>query len=586
MLNTYGATLLNSLITSPAAQAAGIQVPFANFVSLWGSGATVRQALRPYPQFGDIDTRSGGGDHSGHSTYHSGMIRFEKRYSHGVQFQTSYVFSKILTDSDSYWSDTYGYAMNHFNRSLEKSIGQFDVPHNFKFSVVAELPFGKGKAFLNQNRALSAIAGGWRVSLIAIYSSGQPRAISTTNGLPLFAGGNRPIISTYDGWTPATVGGSFDPAKDRTIQPASFFPAQPANVIGNMTRYNPNFRDPNYNENISISRTIPIHESIRLDFRAEMFNAFNRVRFGLGSLSLQSTTFGVLSQTAGDQANSPRQMQLALKLYFFCFCFGGVDEFCWSAARRLPPNRRLSACATSASGGLMHRMRVVQVASPKAPFEIVEREIPEPGPGSVRIKVQACGVCHSDSLTKEGFPLVSYPRVPGHEVVGVVDAVGAGVPQWKPGQRVGVGWNGGHCGYCDACRRGDFFACQTFTAITGITYDGGYAEYMIARAEALALVPEELSPVEAAPLMCAGVTTFNALRNSGARPGGIRSRCWGSAGWDTWGFSSRPRRGSGRLRSRAGRTRRRWRANSGRGTTSTARRRIRRRSCARLAALG
>ena len=169
----------------------------------------------------------------------------------------------------------------------------------------------------------------------------------------------------------------------------------------------------------------------------------------------------------------------------------------------------------------MPKMRAVQVPRPKAPFEIVEREIPEPGPGSVRIKVQACGVCHSDSLTKEGFPLVQYPRVPGHEVVGVVDAVGSGVARWTPGQRAGVGWHGGNCGYCDACRRGDFFACQTFTAITGITYDGGYAEYMIARAEALALVPAELSPVEAAPLMCAGVTTFNCLRNSGARPGDL-----------------------------------------------------------------
>jgi len=168
----------------------------------------------------------------------------------------------------------------------------------------------------------------------------------------------------------------------------------------------------------------------------------------------------------------------------------------------------------------MPKMRAVQVPSPKASFEIVEREIPEPGPGSVRIKVEACGVCHSDSYTKEGiFPLVQYPRVPGHEVVGVVDTVGPGVARWVPGQRAGVGWHGGNCGYCDACRRGDFFACQTFTAITGITYDGGYAEYMIARAEALAMVPDELSPVEAAPLMCAGVTTFNCLRNSGARPG-------------------------------------------------------------------
>jgi alcohol dehydrogenase len=170
----------------------------------------------------------------------------------------------------------------------------------------------------------------------------------------------------------------------------------------------------------------------------------------------------------------------------------------------------------------MPKMRAAQVPRPNAAFEIVERDIPEPGPGSVRIKVQACGICHSDSYTKEGlFPGMEYPRVPGHEVVGVIDAVAPGVPRWKAGQRVAVGWHGGNCGYCDACRRGDFFACQSFTAITGITSDGGYAEYMIARSEALALVPEGLSPVEAAPLVCAGVTTFNCLRNSGARPGDL-----------------------------------------------------------------
>jgi D-arabinose 1-dehydrogenase-like Zn-dependent alcohol dehydrogenase len=167
-------------------------------------------------------------------------------------------------------------------------------------------------------------------------------------------------------------------------------------------------------------------------------------------------------------------------------------------------------------------MRAVQVPRPNGPFEIVEREIPEPGFGLVRIQVQACGVCHSDSLTKEGaFPGIQYPRVPGHEVVGRIDAVGPGVVAWKPGQRVGVGWHGGNCGYCDACRRGNFFACQTFSLVTGITSDGGYAEYLLARAEAVARVPDELSAVEAAPLMCAGVTTFNCLRNSGARPGEI-----------------------------------------------------------------
>jgi D-arabinose 1-dehydrogenase-like Zn-dependent alcohol dehydrogenase len=170
----------------------------------------------------------------------------------------------------------------------------------------------------------------------------------------------------------------------------------------------------------------------------------------------------------------------------------------------------------------MPKMRAVQVPQAKGDFEIVERDIPDPGPGSVRIKVQACGICHSDSLTKDGlFPGIQYPRVPGHEVVGILDAVGQGVARWKPGQRVGVGWHGGHCGYCDSCSRGDFFACQTSTLVSGVSFDGGYADYMVAPAEAIAAVPEELSAVEAAPLMCAGITTFNCLRNSGARAGEV-----------------------------------------------------------------
>jgi D-arabinose 1-dehydrogenase-like Zn-dependent alcohol dehydrogenase len=168
----------------------------------------------------------------------------------------------------------------------------------------------------------------------------------------------------------------------------------------------------------------------------------------------------------------------------------------------------------------MSTMRVVQVARPKGPLELVEREIPEPGTGTVRIKVQACGVCHSDSVTKEGlFPNISYPRVPGHEIIGILDKVGTGVAGWSVGQRAGVGWHGGNCGYCDACRRGDAFACESETLVTGVTSDGGYADYMIAPATALARVPDDLGSVEGAPLMCAGITTFNALRNSDARPG-------------------------------------------------------------------
>lgn len=167
-------------------------------------------------------------------------------------------------------------------------------------------------------------------------------------------------------------------------------------------------------------------------------------------------------------------------------------------------------------------MRAAQIVRPNGPFEIVEREVPQPAAGWVRIKVQACGICHSDSLVKEGhWPGLQYPRVPGHEVVGVVDAVGAGVAEWRPGQRVGVGWHGGHCGHCNACRSGDFFGCQVALQITGISFDGGYADYLVAPAIALALVPEGLAAEEAAPLMCAGITTYNALRNSGARPGDV-----------------------------------------------------------------
>ncbi len=169
----------------------------------------------------------------------------------------------------------------------------------------------------------------------------------------------------------------------------------------------------------------------------------------------------------------------------------------------------------------MLKMRVVQVTQPNGPLELVEREIPEPDPGSVRIRVEACGICHSDSLIKEGgFPGIQYPRVPGHEVAGIIDAVGEGVVGWTEGQRVGVGWHGGYCGHCEPCRRGDFFGCQ-WGQVTGITYDGGYADYVVAHSSALALLPEELSSVEAGPLVCAGVTTFNSLRSSGARPNDV-----------------------------------------------------------------
>ncbi|AOU97673.1 alcohol dehydrogenase [Acidihalobacter yilgarnensis] len=166
-------------------------------------------------------------------------------------------------------------------------------------------------------------------------------------------------------------------------------------------------------------------------------------------------------------------------------------------------------------------MKAMQIARPGGDFELVERPLPTPAEAEVRIRVQACGICHSDLFVKEGlFPGIAYPRIPGHEVVGVIDALGPGVTSWQPGQRVGVGWHGGHCHTCEACREGDFVNCVE-AKITGISFDGGYAEYMVAPAESLARVPDTLDSVEAAPLLCAGITTYNALRNSGARPGDL-----------------------------------------------------------------
>ena len=170
---------------------------------------------------------------------------------------------------------------------------------------------------------------------------------------------------------------------------------------------------------------------------------------------------------------------------------------------------------------LMSTMQAARVPSAGADFEIVDCPVPEPDAGEVRLRVEACGICHSDAFVKEGtFPGIDYPRVPGHEVAGVVDAVGADVSQWSEGDRVGVGWHGGHCFTCDACREGDFVNCEN-ALVTGISFDGGYAEYMTAPAEAVAKMPDDLSAEDAAPLLCAGITTFNALRNQDLRPGDL-----------------------------------------------------------------
>lgn len=167
----------------------------------------------------------------------------------------------------------------------------------------------------------------------------------------------------------------------------------------------------------------------------------------------------------------------------------------------------------------MPTMKAVQVTKPNAPFEVVEREIPSPADGEVRVKVEACGVCHSDAFIRAGgLPGLVLPRIPGHEIAGRIDAVGARVTAWKAGDRVGVGWHGGHCFQCGACRRGLFINCEK-ARVTGGSRDGGYAEYAVVPAESLARIPDGLDAADAGPLLCAGVTTYNALRNSGARPG-------------------------------------------------------------------
>src|ERR1022692_3968219 len=315
-------TVLNSLVGSATANAAGVFAPYAAFNAQLGSRATVAQALRPFPQYTVIDTYAGQGDHSGHSTYHAMIATFSKRLTHGLTVQASYAFSKILTDSDTVWGTQY--AADFFNRGLEKSIGAYDVTHDFKFSGVYDLPFGKGKSMLHSGPA-AWIVGNWRLAGIAIYDSGQPVGVSTSTTLPIYengAGGRVPAyVTSYSGWQPS-YSGSFDPSIDKFFVPygSGPFPLQGSGTslygIGNETRLNPKLRlFPNLNENISITRAFPIREHTSIEFRAEAFNIFNRVRFGTGSTQLQSQTFGVLSG-ATSQINTQRQLQLAVKLYF------------------------------------------------------------------------------------------------------------------------------------------------------------------------------------------------------------------------------------------------------------------------------
>ncbi|HXB75247.1 MAG TPA: TonB-dependent receptor [Candidatus Acidoferrales bacterium] len=314
LIQQYGATaainLLNSNILSAQAVAAGIPIPYANFTNAAVQRSqTVSQALRPYPQYLTIDTSQGGGDKSGHSTYHALGLRLNRRMATGLTMQWSYTLSKLLTDSDTYYANA-GFAEDNGNRRLEKSIGAYDQTHVLKLNTVYDLPFGNGHRWLRSGIA-NQVLGGWRLSAIQVYASGFPIGVTRNSPLPIFNGQNRAYITTYDGWR-APVSGSFDPAVNLFLNAAAF-PAQPNSLLGNETRFNPKLRAfPNLAENVSIGKSFAIREPMRLDFRAEAFNLFNRTVFSPPTTNLNSTSFGVVS----NQANLPRQMQVALKLYW------------------------------------------------------------------------------------------------------------------------------------------------------------------------------------------------------------------------------------------------------------------------------
>jgi hypothetical protein len=296
--------VLNSNINSAAAVTAGIAKPYPTFTG------SVAQALRPFPQYLGIDTAGGGGDHSGNSDYEALIVQLQKRLSSGLTVQTSYVYSKLMTDSEG--AALQNNAMDQARHFLDKSISGDDLTHSFKLAWVYELPLGKGKKYATSGWE-SAVLGDWRVSAIQFYSSGFPVALGTTVSLPIFAGPNRPTVPTNYGWGCSNTS-NFDPSTTNFFKPASFFGAQPSNTFGNATRFNGACRQfPIYNENVSVNRKIRFTEGVNLDIRIEAFNVFNRTRFGTGSTTLQSQTFGKLTSN-NDIFNSPRQLQVAMRL--------------------------------------------------------------------------------------------------------------------------------------------------------------------------------------------------------------------------------------------------------------------------------
>jgi outer membrane receptor protein involved in Fe transport len=309
---TAAANLFRSSITSAAAVSAGVPIPYPNFTNPQVQASrSVNQALRPYPQYLSINTGDQGGDKSGHSSYHSMILKLTRRYSNGLAMEWNYTLSKLLTDVDSF-SEGSGTTQDQYNRRVEKSIGEFDQTHALKMSTVYELPFGRGRRYLaSSHPVVNGFLGGWRLSGILTYASGFPLRLTRNNPLPIFNRDTRPVITSYEGWRGQIRGEKFDPAVDRFLDLAAF-PAQPV-AFGNMTRHNPKVRTwPLFNENVSLAKTFSIGERLRLDFRWEAFNLLHRTAFSTGNTNLNASTFGVVTS----QVNQPRRMQAGLKLYW------------------------------------------------------------------------------------------------------------------------------------------------------------------------------------------------------------------------------------------------------------------------------
>jgi hypothetical protein len=312
LYQTLGRDVLAANMNSTLARNAGLARPYASIDCDFSSTCapvSVAQALRPFPQYRDVQTREGHGDKSGHSSYHAFVVKLEKRYAAGLTLQNSYVGSKILTDADS--TDGDNSALDHYNRRLEKSIGQYDLTHNIKFTYIYELPFGRGKTWMNSG-LLATILGNWRLAGTHFYSSGFPLGLGNSNNYLIFNGRGAATVGTYDGWLVNHDNPDWK-GSDRYFQSAAYFGAQPLDRLGNATRFNPKARQPwNLNENFSIAKSFFFTESTRADLRWELFNAFNRFRPSPGSSNVQDPNFGLVQ----NQLNGPRRMQLGLKIYF------------------------------------------------------------------------------------------------------------------------------------------------------------------------------------------------------------------------------------------------------------------------------